>query len=225
MRMALVIEPELIVEPDRIHHQRLAVPMPDRMAVPRRNRILGMLAPIHENLPPAMDVSLVHDEVDPGRLRESATDTASRAEFPKADNSTPDRPSTGASSPALPPTAASPRNRPASGRADRNVRVIAAAAQPDSGEIRRAVRQHRRGTGRRRRLSLIQPDISAPAPCGWRLEASAPASAHRRQTRPAPRQHLLTGRHKRTGNPACAHRRTRWFARCRSSNCLWPASR
>ena len=33
MRMAEIIEPELIVESDRIHHQRLSLPVSDRMPV------------------------------------------------------------------------------------------------------------------------------------------------------------------------------------------------
>ena len=39
MWMALVVEPELVVEPNRIHHQRVSLPMP----IPRRIRIVGML--------------------------------------------------------------------------------------------------------------------------------------------------------------------------------------
>src|SRR5689334_18751865 len=58
VRMAHKIEPEKIVEPDRLDHQRVALPVTDRVAVPRGLFVVGMLAAIHEDLPETMDVAL-----------------------------------------------------------------------------------------------------------------------------------------------------------------------
>src|SRR6476660_10638745 len=70
MRVAHIVEPELIFEPDRVHHPSRSVPAADRISVPSRFRILGMLAAVYEDLPPTMDVALEHDEVDPRGLRD-----------------------------------------------------------------------------------------------------------------------------------------------------------
>ena len=53
--VAQIIEPELVVEAHRIHHQRVLVPRPDGVPVPGRVGIVGMLA-VHEDLPEAVDV-------------------------------------------------------------------------------------------------------------------------------------------------------------------------
>src|SRR6266404_3690858 len=53
MRMAAKIEPELVVKPYGIDHQRVALPVPDGVPVPGWVGILRVLAPIHENLPVA----------------------------------------------------------------------------------------------------------------------------------------------------------------------------
>src|SRR4051794_6010503 len=72
MRVAQVIEPELVVEPYSIDHQGLGIallfPMSDRMPVPGRVRIGGMLAPVHEDLTVAVDIAFIKDEVVGGRL-------------------------------------------------------------------------------------------------------------------------------------------------------------
>ena len=61
VRVAQIVEPELVVEPDRIHHQRVLVPGADGVPVPGGIRIVGMLA-VHEDLPEAVDVAFIQDE-------------------------------------------------------------------------------------------------------------------------------------------------------------------
>ena len=56
MRVAGEIEPELVVIADRIHHQRVAVPGADGIAIPGGIGIGGMLAAVHEDLAEAVDV-------------------------------------------------------------------------------------------------------------------------------------------------------------------------
>src|SRR5262249_25333256 len=70
MRMALVVEPEFVVESDRIHHQRVVFPMSYGMAVPRRIGI-GRMFSVHKNLPVTMDVALIQDEVMRWALHDS----------------------------------------------------------------------------------------------------------------------------------------------------------
>src|SRR4030095_15816030 len=62
VRMADEVEPEEIVEPDRLDDERVALPVTDRVAVPRGLLVVGMLAAIHEDLPEAMDVALEQEE-------------------------------------------------------------------------------------------------------------------------------------------------------------------
>ena len=50
------IEPELVIESDRIHDQRVALEVPDRMAVPGWIEIIWMLVHIHEDLAVAVDI-------------------------------------------------------------------------------------------------------------------------------------------------------------------------
>ena len=57
VRRALAIEPELVVEADRVDDERvLAFPAADRMAEPRRIELRRMLAAVHEDLAVAVDV-------------------------------------------------------------------------------------------------------------------------------------------------------------------------
>ena len=51
------IEPEPVIEPDRIDYQRVPLPTADRMSVPGRIRILWMGAPIQKDLPVAVNVA------------------------------------------------------------------------------------------------------------------------------------------------------------------------
>src|SRR5487761_740319 len=62
MRMAFEIEPELVVESHCVDYQRVAVPASDGVPVPGRVRIGGMLAPVHEDLPVAVDVALEQEK-------------------------------------------------------------------------------------------------------------------------------------------------------------------
>ena len=57
VRVADEIEPELVVESDRIHDQRVAFEVPDRMAVPGWIEIVRMLVHIQKDLTVAVDVS------------------------------------------------------------------------------------------------------------------------------------------------------------------------
>src|SRR6266508_3393993 len=59
MRMAALIEPELVVESDRVDDERVAFPPPDRMAEPRGIEVGGVLAPVQENLAKAVDVRFI----------------------------------------------------------------------------------------------------------------------------------------------------------------------
>src|ERR1700680_3344403 len=51
VRVPSKIEPEFVVVPDGIDHQRISVPAADRVSVPGWVRVLLMLAPIEEDLP------------------------------------------------------------------------------------------------------------------------------------------------------------------------------
>src|SRR5688572_14559670 len=51
VRRAAAIPPPLVVEPDRIDHEGVSLPAPDRLAEPGRRGILGVLAAVHEDLP------------------------------------------------------------------------------------------------------------------------------------------------------------------------------
>src|ERR1700758_5361251 len=57
VRMAAKIEPEFVVEPNRIHDQGIAVPVRDRVPVPGGIRIGGMLS-AQEDLPVAVNIAL-----------------------------------------------------------------------------------------------------------------------------------------------------------------------
>src|SRR5262245_1915779 len=62
VRMADEVEPEEVVEPDRLDDERVALPVADRVAVPRRLFVVGMPAAIHEDLPEAVDVAFEQEE-------------------------------------------------------------------------------------------------------------------------------------------------------------------
>src|SRR6266540_3576716 len=51
VRRAAAVPPPLVVEPDRIDHQGVLLPVADRLAEPGRRRILGVLPAVHEDLP------------------------------------------------------------------------------------------------------------------------------------------------------------------------------
>src|SRR2546427_536625 len=85
MRVAAKIEPELVIESDRVDHQRVAFPSPDRMSIPRRVRILWMLPAIHEDLAVAVNVALEQEEDvrrslnDPPRIGRDSRDSRRQA--------------------------------------------------------------------------------------------------------------------------------------------------
>ena len=62
VRRAIVIEPELVVEADRVDHQRVLLERTDRVAEPGRVELGRVLAAIHEDLPVAVNVPFVEDE-------------------------------------------------------------------------------------------------------------------------------------------------------------------
>src|SRR5579884_2027736 len=62
VRVAPEIEPELVVEADRVDDQRVALVPADRVAVPRGIEIRGVLPAVHEDLPVAVDVPLEQEE-------------------------------------------------------------------------------------------------------------------------------------------------------------------
>src|SRR5260370_41693222 len=51
MRVAGAIKPKLVVESNRVHHQRVSFPLAYRVAIPGGIQVLGMAAPVHEDLP------------------------------------------------------------------------------------------------------------------------------------------------------------------------------
>src|SRR5215472_15724362 len=83
--MAGKIEPEQIVEANRIDHKRIALPVADGVAVPGGVRVFGMLAAIHEDLPEAMNVSFEKEEKaawsrgNRPRIRSHTRDTGGQA--------------------------------------------------------------------------------------------------------------------------------------------------
>ncbi len=58
MGMAREVEPEFIIEPDRINHQGVTLVLTDRFAIPGGIWVGGVFASVHENLPITMDVPL-----------------------------------------------------------------------------------------------------------------------------------------------------------------------
>ena len=58
VRMSGKIEPEALVESDRIDDQRVSIPATDRMPIPGRVQILPVVTPVDEDLAVTMDVSL-----------------------------------------------------------------------------------------------------------------------------------------------------------------------
>ena len=71
VRRPAEIEPELVVEADRVDDERVAFPMANRVSIPRRIEISGMLASVHEDLTVAVDVALEQQERVRGRLQDS----------------------------------------------------------------------------------------------------------------------------------------------------------
>ena len=66
-RSAGVVEPDVVVEPRALHDERVALPASDRIAKPRRIRILRQLAAVGEDLPERVN-GLVEDRHQAGRL-------------------------------------------------------------------------------------------------------------------------------------------------------------
>src|SRR5262249_29679646 len=62
VRVSCEIEPEPVVEANGVHDQRIALQPADRVAVPARIRVLGMLAAVQENLSIAVDVAFEQEE-------------------------------------------------------------------------------------------------------------------------------------------------------------------
>src|SRR5438046_2342863 len=65
VRHALAVQPRLVVEANRVHDERVAVPLRNRISHPKRLEILRMAASIQKQLAIAMNVSLIqnHDEL------------------------------------------------------------------------------------------------------------------------------------------------------------------
>ena len=59
--MLAAIDPEALVEADRIDHQRVALPPADRVAVVGRRQILGVLAAVHVDRAEGMRAADVED--------------------------------------------------------------------------------------------------------------------------------------------------------------------
>src|SRR5438552_4805563 len=62
VRVAAEIEPELVIEPDGVDDERLTLVVADRVAVPGRIRIVGVLPAVDEDLPVAVNVAFEQDE-------------------------------------------------------------------------------------------------------------------------------------------------------------------
>src|SRR4029453_15735233 len=71
VRVAGKVEPELVVEADRVDDERVAFESSDRVAVPRRIGICRMRTAVHEDLPVAVDVALEQEEHVRGRLQDA----------------------------------------------------------------------------------------------------------------------------------------------------------
>src|SRR4029077_3662712 len=59
VRMRGVVKPSLFIESYRVHHQRVSIPLSDRIAEPRRVHVLRMATAVHEDLPVAVHVAFV----------------------------------------------------------------------------------------------------------------------------------------------------------------------
>jgi len=62
VRVTRKIEPEQVIESDRIHHQSVPVPFADGIAVPGRIRVRGMARPVQENLAIAVNIPFKEEE-------------------------------------------------------------------------------------------------------------------------------------------------------------------
>src|SRR5437016_272706 len=62
VRMTAEIEPELVIESDRIDDQSVSFEVPDRMAVPRRVEIIRMFALVQKDLAIAVNVSFKQEK-------------------------------------------------------------------------------------------------------------------------------------------------------------------
>ncbi len=60
--MPYEVEPRLVVQSNRIHHQGIAVPATNRIAPPGFLDVGIMLPPINEDLPEAMHVALIENQ-------------------------------------------------------------------------------------------------------------------------------------------------------------------
>src|SRR5262245_50328712 len=62
VRVPSEIEPEPVVEANGVHDQRIALQPADRVAVPARIWVVGMLTAVQENLSIAVDVAFEQEE-------------------------------------------------------------------------------------------------------------------------------------------------------------------
>src|SRR5213594_417875 len=67
MRVARVIQPALIIESNRLRHERVALPPPDGISVPALAGFWRKPAAVGENLAEVIEL-LIEDHDDPGRL-------------------------------------------------------------------------------------------------------------------------------------------------------------
>src|SRR5579863_5289999 len=85
VRVTRKIEPELVVIPNSIDYQRVALILAGRVAVPGGIRVAGMFASIHEDLPVAVNVSFKQEEnmrgglYDPPRVGSDARNSSGQA--------------------------------------------------------------------------------------------------------------------------------------------------
>src|SRR5215470_17885740 len=68
MRMTYSIKPGPVIEPGRLDHERVALPMADRISQPTRIRIFRQLPSIHIDLAVAPGAALIEQSHDRGRL-------------------------------------------------------------------------------------------------------------------------------------------------------------
>src|ERR1700674_2809531 len=68
MRVASAIKPKLVVESHRVYDQRVSLPRTPGIAVPGGIEVLGMAAPVHEDLPVGMHVPFNQEDDQCGGL-------------------------------------------------------------------------------------------------------------------------------------------------------------
>src|SRR5437016_7146461 len=72
MRVTYSIEPGPVIESHRLDHQRVALPVADRIPHPGRVRIFRQLPSIHMDLPVAPGAALIEQRHKSGRLDDAA---------------------------------------------------------------------------------------------------------------------------------------------------------